>query len=143
MDFRYLAQAQHISDTGCAKIQAALALFHQHKQAILDAGAHRGKKGKPIDNWHIPKLELLQSIIPSIRNCGALIQWSADVTEQAHITEIKMPSRATNNQCYEAQIVHHLDHAEKCHWFDLATSLQDPEDWKAAIQALEHVDQWF
>jgi hypothetical protein len=134
-----LAQAHHISDAECDKIQVSLALFHEHKQAILDAGARRGKKGKLIDNWHIPKLELFQSVVPSIRNCGAPLQWSADVTEQAHITEIKIPSRATNNQQYEAQIIRHLDRAEKCQRFNLATSLQDPEDRQAAIQTMEQL----
>ena len=128
MDFCYLAQAPQISEAGCGKIDASLALFHENKQAILNAGARCGKKNKPINNWLIPKLELFQSVVPSIRNCGVPIQWSADVTERAHITEIKVPSHAANRQKYEAQIVRHLDHAEKCRRFDLATALQDPED---------------
>ena len=81
MDFRYMAQAPQISDAGCSQIQNSLALFHKHKQAILDTGAHHGKKNKPINNWYIPKLEILQSVPASIQNCGAPIQWSADVTE--------------------------------------------------------------
>ena len=139
MDFRYLAQAPQISDAGCSEIQECLALFHAHKQSILDAGARRGKKNRPINNWHIPKLEILQSVSTSIRNCGAPMQWSADVTERAHISEIKVPSRATNNQNYESQIVRHLDRAEKCRRFDLATALQDPEDQQAAVQIMEEV----
>ena len=137
MDFRYLAQAPQISEAARTKIEKSLALFHENKQAILDAGARRGKKNNPINDWHIPKLELFQCVAPSIRNCGAPIQWSADVTERAHITEIKVPSRAANKQKYEAQIVRHLDRAEKCHRFDLATSLQDPEDRQAVIEAME------
>jgi hypothetical protein len=43
----------------CNRISSALSLFHQHKQAILDVGARRGKNDV-IDNWHIPKLELFQ-----------------------------------------------------------------------------------
>lgn len=139
MDFRYMAQAPQISDAECNRIQQSLALFHEHKQAILDAGARRGKKNRPIDNWHIPKLEILQSVPASIRNCGAPIQWSADVTERAHISEIKVPSRATNNQNYESQIVRHLDRAEKCRQFDLATSLQDTADQQAAVWTIEEV----
>ena len=98
MDFRYLAQAPQILEAACTMIDKSLALFHENKQAILDAGARRGKKNKPINNWHIPKLELFQSVVPSIRSCGAPIQWSADVTERAHITEIKVPSHAANSQ---------------------------------------------
>lgn len=139
MDFRYTAQAPRISERDHAKIEQSLSLFHQHKDAIIKAGARRGKKNKPITNWHIPKLESFQSVAPSIRNCGVPIQWSADVTERAHISEIKHPSQSTNNQKYEAQIVRHLDREEKCRQFDLATSLRDSDDQSAAIQLLEGI----
>ena len=139
MDFRYLAQAHQISEAECTKIEKSLALFHEHKQAVLDAGARRGKKNKLINNWYIPKLELFHSVVPSIRNCGVSIQWSADVTERSHISEIKIPSRATNNQKYEAQIVRHLDRAEKCRRFDLATSLRDPGEQQAVNEVMEQV----
>ena len=39
MDFRYKGQAYMIDDLACEEIQAALKEFHDHKQAILDAGA--------------------------------------------------------------------------------------------------------
>jgi len=51
------------------------------------------------------------------------MQWSADITEHAYITEIKDPARASNNQQYEAQICHYLDRMEKCRRFDLFTSI--------------------
>jgi hypothetical protein len=62
----------------------------QAKRAIVDAGSRQleGKK-KAMDHFNIPKLELFQSVEPSIRANGAIIQWSADITEHAHITEIK------------------------------------------------------
>ena len=49
LDFRYFAQSSVINERVCQNITDALSLFHQHKGAILDAGARRGKKGK-IDN---------------------------------------------------------------------------------------------
>jgi hypothetical protein len=61
MDFRYLAQAPQISDQTCAEIDPALKEFHDHKDTIISSGAHTGKRGKVIDNWYIPKLELLQA----------------------------------------------------------------------------------
>ena len=87
-----------------------------------------GKGSRPIYNWHIPKLELLQSVIPNIRANGATIQFSADVTEHAHITEIKDPARVGNNQRYELQICRDLDHTDKMRRFDLATAIRDPEN---------------
>ena len=124
-DFRYFAQAPEISDEIRAVIDRALKEFHDHKDVIIKAGARVGKGGQVIDNWHIPKLELLQSITASIAESRAPIQWSADHTERCHITEIKDPSRSTNNQGYEAQICHHLDRDEKCRQFDLATAIRE------------------
>ncbi|KAF8869226.1 hypothetical protein BD779DRAFT_1480172 [Infundibulicybe gibba] len=68
-----------------------------------------------------PDLESL--VVPSIRSNGSPIQWSADVTERTHISEIKDPARASNNQRYEEQICRYLDCAEKCRQFNLAMSM--------------------
>ncbi|KAG1875904.1 hypothetical protein C8R48DRAFT_745572 [Suillus tomentosus] len=104
MHFCYLVQSLHIDDSNLAHISAALDEFHANKHEIITAGVHRGKGSTAIDNWHIPKLELMQSIIPSISNSGMIGQWSADATEHAHIIEIKDPARLTNNNNYNSQI---------------------------------------
>ncbi|KAF9527842.1 hypothetical protein CPB83DRAFT_869722 [Crepidotus variabilis] len=122
LDFRYLAQSTIIDDTMCRQIEALLQLFHRHKKAILDAGARRGKKG-PILNWQIPKLEFLQSVVPNLCLNGAPIQWTADVTEHAHISVVKEPADSGNNQSYEPQICRYLDRLDKINNFDLATSM--------------------
>ena len=97
--------------------------FHQHKEAILDASARRGKKGK-IDNWHIPKLELFQSVVSNIQLNGVACQWSADFTEHAHIKVVKEPGRSGNNHSYESQICRYLDRLEKIRNFSLSTSIR-------------------
>ena len=74
LDFRYFAQSPIIDEELCQNVGDALSLFHEHKEAILDAGACYGKKGK-IDDWHIPKLELLQSVVPNIHLNGVACQW--------------------------------------------------------------------
>lgn len=125
MDFRYLAQAPVIDDSVCEAINNCLAVFHAHKDAVLEVGARVGKGNRPIENWYIPKLELLQSIVTSIRESGAVYQWSADITEHAHITEIKHPAKFGNNQKYEAQICRSLDRTDKICRFELAISLRD------------------
>jgi hypothetical protein len=122
-DFRYLSQAPEISDELCTQIEHVLLEFHDHKDTIITAGARTGKGGKVIKDWYIPKLEFLQSVTSSMSNSGASIQWSADQTERCHITEIKVPSRSTNNQGYESQICRYLDRDEKCRQFDLATAI--------------------
>ncbi|KAG1801323.1 uncharacterized protein HD556DRAFT_1304455 [Suillus plorans] len=128
MHFRYLVQSLCIDDKDLGCITAALSEFHVNKHAIIAAGLHQGKgnKGnKVINNWQIPKLELMQNIVPSIRNSGVIAQWSVDVTEHAHITVVKDPARSTNNNNYDPQICHYLDRANKCNQFELATSLLD------------------
>ncbi|KAG1901625.1 uncharacterized protein F5891DRAFT_950385, partial [Suillus fuscotomentosus] len=125
MDFHYFVQSPRIDDHDIERISAALAEFHGNKHAITAAGFRRGQHNKPIDNWYIPKIELMHNIVPSICNTGVTMQWSADATEHAHITEIKDPARSSNNNNYDSQICHHLDHVDKCRCFDLATSLLD------------------
>ncbi|KAJ7038598.1 hypothetical protein C8F04DRAFT_1209379 [Mycena alexandri] len=123
VDFFYHGQAPEIDDDVLDQMDGALANFHQHKSAILKAGVRKGKKG-PINNWHIPKLEFLQSVVAATRANGVPLQWTADVTEHAHITEVKAPASNSNNQGYEAQICRHLDRRDKCDLFDLATSIE-------------------
>ena len=116
LDFQYQAQAPSFTDDSLMKLTASLQEFHDHKDAIVQAGAWK-------DSWGIPKLELLQSVVPSIRLSGAIMQWSADITEHAHIQEIKIPVHVGNNQNYYSQIACYLDRSEKCFRFDLATHL--------------------
>jgi hypothetical protein len=123
MDVRYLAQSPAPDDDLLESIDQALLTFHQNKDIIMTLGARMGAK-KPIENWHIPKLEFLQSITSGTRNVGALIQWSADATEHAHISEIKDPARRTNNNDYDPQICRHLDRDEKLRRFAIATTLK-------------------
>ena len=121
LDFRYLAQMPVFDEEALAKLDTSLSLFHTHKHAILSAGARS-------EHFQIPKLELMHHVVPSIRASGAPMQWSADVTEHAHVTEIKNPARAGNNQNYYAQIARHLDRSDKCFKFDLATGIASSHD---------------
>ncbi|KAG2353572.1 hypothetical protein BDR07DRAFT_1309061, partial [Suillus spraguei] len=84
----YLVQSPKPDDNLLASIDRSLALFHDNKDVIMTLGAQMGAK-RVIDNWHIPKLELMQSITTSTCQVGAIIQWSADTTEHAHVSKIK------------------------------------------------------
>ncbi|KAJ6577731.1 hypothetical protein B0H19DRAFT_1337416 [Mycena capillaripes] len=120
--FFYRGQAPRISEAMLGKMDSDLECFHKEKHAILKAGVRRGKKG-PIDHWWIPKLESLINVTTSIRASGVPLQWSADVTEHSHITEVKDPATNSNNQGYESQICRYLDRRDKCRNFDLATAM--------------------
>ena len=124
LDLRYLSQLHSTTEQDLQAISNALQLFHTHKQVILDHDLRVGKRG-PIKHFEIPKLELLQSIIPCIQWSGTLPQWSADITERLHIDYIKTPRQHTNGHDYPSQICRHLDRQEKCRYFDLATQLRD------------------
>ncbi|KAG1737754.1 hypothetical protein EDB19DRAFT_1895748 [Suillus lakei] len=118
MDFHYLSQAVTINKKQCQKILDALKTFHDHKRESKNI----------LNNWYIPKLEMMQSVVPSIYQVGSPIQWSADTTEQAHITLIKDPAESTNNQNYDPQICQYLDCIKKCRHFHLVMSIaQQPQ----------------
>ena len=125
MDFRYFAQSPFIDSNTCAKISQSLLQFHDNKQAILDSGARRGKGKSKMEHWQIPKLEFMQSVVSNIQQNGVAIQWSADVTEHAHIEVVKDPAASGNNQNYEAQICRYLHRSDKIRQFDLAMALRE------------------
>lgn len=127
MDFCYLVQNPQLNSNDCTAFLASLQVFHDHKASIIEAGG-RKRKRKVIDNWYILKLELMQSVVPSIHASGAPAQWTADVTEHAHVVVIKNPARRSNNIDIDPQICHHLDHIKKCSKFKFATSLRESQN---------------
>lgn len=137
MDVRYMAQSPTPDDNLLASIDKSLSIFHDNKDVIMTLGARMGAK-KAIDNWFIPKLELMQSITASSRNVGALIQWSADATERAHVSEIKDPAQHTNGNDYDPQICRHLDRLEKLRRFTIATTLKSLYTNFNSEELLEH-----
>ncbi|KAI6004944.1 hypothetical protein EDD15DRAFT_2359872 [Pisolithus albus] len=148
-DFRYRSQAPKLTDADIAKLTASLQEFHNNKAALMEAGA-RGS----MDHWRIPKLEIMLSVVPSIRSMGALGQWSADVTEHAHIDVIKDPARSGNNQNFDGQICCYLDRQEKCQLFMQATTARyldlrgdsddsDPSDGEENMLGSRQVTDYF
>lgn len=103
LNFRYLAQLPVIDKKTCTQIELALHDFHSNKQAIIqvDAKVRHGKANSLIDNWFIPKLEFMQSVVLNIWLNGAAAQWSADIT---HIHVTKNPACLGNNQAHESQV---------------------------------------
>jgi hypothetical protein len=53
------------------------------------------------------------------------MQWTADTTEHAHITEIRVPGWSGNNQSYNPQICMWLNCSEKHRNFNLALSIHE------------------
>ncbi|KAG2073128.1 hypothetical protein BDR04DRAFT_1116489 [Suillus decipiens] len=122
-EFRYLVQAPCFIKGAVAKVEHALQDFHTRKEAIVNAGAQQGKSGKN-KLWAIPKLELLQGVVPSIHSHRSVMQWSADPMEHVHIDYVKVPGHAGNNHNYDEQVCHYLDRQEKCQKFALALEIK-------------------
>ncbi|KAF9241504.1 hypothetical protein BU15DRAFT_60782 [Melanogaster broomeanus] len=120
-----------MDETHLVLMDNVLARFHAHKHAIMTAEARRGKSS-PITHWQILKLELMQSVPSNIR------KKSVDPTEHAYIIVIKDLVKNTNNNCYDAQICCHLDHAEKCRHFETTTSLRLMEEASISGSEFHH-----
>ncbi|KZV59171.1 hypothetical protein PENSPDRAFT_595941, partial [Peniophora sp. CONT] len=85
VEYMRLSQRENYDAAALDQLRSEMAMFHRHKQSILDCGARRGEKGKVIPHFeNIPKLELLLGIEPSIRRLGAVYPYTADATERTH-----------------------------------------------------------
>jgi hypothetical protein len=106
----FIFQAQnlyHYTDTLHA-LDKALREFHHYKQAILDAGGRKGKKGN-MTHFNIPKLEGMLHTTKAIRSRGAAYQYTTNITERLHKTVAKVPFRMSNRINYHAQCCRFLD----------------------------------
>ncbi|KAL4061929.1 hypothetical protein J3A83DRAFT_4196578 [Scleroderma citrinum] len=107
MEFQYLAQALAITSVMCNHISTALGTLHEYKDAIINAGLHCGQStGNALDHGEIPNLEFMQSVVPSVQQSGAVIQWSADTIKHAHIKVVKDLVTTTNNQLQQSDLLH-------------------------------------
>ncbi|KAG6906603.1 hypothetical protein DXG01_012984 [Tephrocybe rancida] len=123
LDFIFQSQSLVFYDETCEALSAALSEFHDNKQAIVDAGGRRGKKGI-INHFRIPKLEMLHIIIRSACLLGAPYQWTSDITERCHITHVKTPYRRSNRRNFHEQCARFMDRVEKLNLFGLFVALK-------------------
>ncbi|EGN94075.1 hypothetical protein SERLA73DRAFT_163140 [Serpula lacrymans var. lacrymans S7.3] len=149
IDFIYAAQHPVQTPSSIKKMVQSLEQFHRHKGAILEAEARRGKNGT-IDNFRIPKLELMQHFAWLIENNGTIPQYTRDVVECLLITNCKHTFQQTNHgKNFLTQVVKILDHVEKCRMFDLYTLLRSSgkgfinqaiasEDYECALSLADH-----
>lgn len=138
VEFIYRAQSPTHTDTSLASMVESLGKFHETKDAIIQAEARRGAKGVKND-FNIPKLELLQSFARNVKDNGALIQYTADVTERLHITHCKVPFERTNRNInsFVDQVVGLLNREENIRRFDLYHILRCSDIPLEAVVAIE------
>jgi hypothetical protein len=120
IDFIYKAQAPTFTRSSIDSMVSSLNEFHAYKHFILEAEARTGTSG-PITHFQIPKLESFNSFAHSIRQSGALIQHSADVSERLLITHCKMPFQQTSHQrgTFTQQVVNIINREDVMRQFDL------------------------
>lgn len=125
VDFIYHAQRPVQTEASVQRMDASLAEFHATKDAIITAGARRGKNDIK-ENFYIPKLEILQSFASAARNSGAPMQYTADVTERLLITHCKNTFARTNRQKdYAEQIARRLNREENLLQADIYLLLRE------------------
>ncbi|KAG1802059.1 uncharacterized protein HD556DRAFT_1493884 [Suillus plorans] len=126
IDFIYKAQAPTFTDSSINSMSDSLREFHTYKHFILEAQARTGTSG-PIAHFRIPKLELFNSFARSIRKSGAIIQYSADVSERLLITHCKTPFQRTSHQraTFTQQVVNIIHRQDVMRQFDFYALLRE------------------
>ncbi len=105
LDFIYLAHFPCHTTQTLIRLQAALDLFHRHKDVFIDIGVRT--------HFNIPKLHWLLHYLPAIINIGACDGLSTDISERLHIDLVKLGYRASNRKQYVQQMVVWLTRREK------------------------------
>lgn len=122
VEFIYRAQDPVHTDSSVAEMEQALADFHSRKQSIINIGARTGTNGT-IHHFNIPKMERMASFARQTKANGALIQYTADISERLLITHCKMAFQNTLHSCRTGtdvdQIVDVLNREETIRLFDL------------------------
>ncbi|KDQ19373.1 hypothetical protein BOTBODRAFT_96113, partial [Botryobasidium botryosum FD-172 SS1] len=106
MDVILLAQYPTHTDKTLADLGDALAKFHQHKDAYVEAG------GRMLPHFDIPKLHALLHYIMSIQQLGGLDGFSSESPERLHIDFAKKAYSASNKRDYTVQMTKWLARQE-------------------------------
>ena len=125
IDFIYQAQSPVHTESSIQEMESSLREFHDHKDAIIKAGARRTKAAGAKTDFNIPKLELFHSFATAIRNNSGLIQYTVDVSERLLITHCKHPFDCTSkNKDFAEQVIQIFDREEVMRQFDVYTLLR-------------------
>lgn len=137
LDFIYFAQYKSLDDEQLAKMDDALAMFHQHKH-IFERNGIRG-------DFNIPKLHSIVHYTYLIRQFGTPDGYNTESPERLHIDFAKQAYRASNKRDYTIQMTRWLSRQESVHkrrsyleWLQTQTDTQildeldhssDGSDW--------------
>lgn len=127
LDFFYYAQLEVHSDHTLARMDAALAVFHEHKDEFIALGIR--------EHFNIPKLHSLVHYVEAIRRIGCLDGVNTETSERLHIDFAKNAYRASSRREYFAQMTTWLQRQEAVvrkdaflDWIAGKLDLDDPEE---------------
>ena len=126
LDFVYLAQYESHSTGTLGYLQDALRMFHKYKQHIADSGVRNGPRQN--NEFHIPKIELMQHVKRLIELLGSAPQFSSEQTERCHIDMAKVPYKATNWKAHAEQMCRYLDRKERIRLFSALVTWHSSSD---------------
>ncbi|RDX43467.1 hypothetical protein OH76DRAFT_1361159 [Lentinus brumalis] len=104
LDFFYYAQLEVHSDETLARMDAALATFHEHKDEFVALGIR--------EHFNIPKLHSLVHYVEAIRRLGCLDGVNTETSERLHIDFAKNAYRASSRREYFTQMTTWLQRQE-------------------------------
>ncbi|KAG9098699.1 hypothetical protein FS749_003186 [Ceratobasidium sp. UAMH 11750] len=122
VDFTYRAQLPEISERDIQAMEEDLRIFDRCKGAFVDPDV----RGLPRHQDHfnkIPKIHMPTHYPFLIRELGATIGYSTEITERLHIECVKEPWRATNHNNPIPQMIQYLEKKEA--WAYLRSYLHD------------------
>ena len=119
LDFIYLAQYESHSTATLRYLRDALKDFHRYKHHVADSGVRSGIRRN--DEFHIPKIELMQHVQRLVELLGTAPQFTSEQTERCHIDMAKQPYKATNRKEYSEQMCRFLDRDERIRMFSALT----------------------
>lgn len=105
LDFLYLAQYKVHSSETLGQLDAALALFHQHKGIFIDLGIRA--------HFNFPKLHFADHYRTLIELFGTTDNYNTQTTERLHIDFVKDAYEATNHKDEFIQMTIWLERKEK------------------------------
>jgi hypothetical protein len=117
MDCVFLAQLPVQTDQTLLAFEESYRSFHANKIVWIENGSKRGKKGKIIEGFAIPKAHILRHIPEHIRWKGACDTYNTETMEHLHSPMLKDPYRRSNRKGWRNQVVAHLTQQEAIRGF--------------------------
>ncbi|KAG9090882.1 hypothetical protein FS749_000209 [Ceratobasidium sp. UAMH 11750] len=117
MDCIFLAQLPVHTERTLAAFSEAYQRIHKYKDVWVENKSKRGKKGKVITGWAIPKLHIWRHAPDHIRAKGACDNFNTETMEHLHGPMLKEPYRGSNKKGWVRQTTRWIARRENLHGY--------------------------